>query len=405
MISSLLQVLWFLAVIAGGVAVLEAYLYAHFHWYDRRGFVPVSVFAVAAAGTLCAAAWGGFSMPGEKLGSLALALAASETCVALFFQHVVRGRAALPYMLLAPGLLGLLLLIAYPLAFEVYLAFHDLKLTTVRHWTLTGELPFVGVNQFIKVFITSPLSEVTFWALFGRTVWWTVINVFFHVVGGFALALLLNQVTRLKGLYRMLLVIPWAMPQVVAVLALRGEFHSQYGFVNIMLGKLVELLPFLGPGFLGMKSGIGPVQWLSLHPFLTCTLINVWLGIPFMMVIILGGLQSISRHYYDAAAIDGANAWQRFRHVTLPLIRPVLAPAITLGTIWTFNNINVIYLVTGQAGGTEDADILVSALYKAAFTYYRFSYSAAFAIVIFVILFVFSMCWNRFSKGSESVYG
>jgi len=386
MINSLLQVLWFLAVIAAGVAALEAYLYVHFYQYDRKGFVLGSAATVTAAGVIAAVFTG--AEPGRLL-ALGGALVLSQTCVALFFRHVVRGKGGLAYMLLAPGLLGLLLLIAYPLVFEVYLAFHDLKLTTVRHWTLTGELPFVGLKQFFRVFTSSPLSAVTFWALLGRTLWWTFINVFFHVVGGFGLALLLNRVTRFKGFYRMLLVIPWAMPQVVAVLAMRGEFHSQYGFINIMLGKL----------------GIAPIQWLSHHPFLTCTLINVWLGIPFMMVIILGGLQSISRHYYDAAAIDGASAWQQFRHVTLPLIRPVLAPAVTLGTIWTFNNINVIYLVTGQAGGTEDADILVSALYKAAFTYYRFSYSAAFAIVIFVILFTFSMLWNRFAKGSESVYG
>jgi arabinogalactan oligomer/maltooligosaccharide transport system permease protein len=189
------------------------------------------------------------------------------------------------------------------------------------------------------------------------------------------------------------------MPQVVAILALRGEFHSQYGFINIMLARLIKALPFLA------GWGVGPVEWLSRHPLLTCTLINVWLGIPFMMVIILGGLQSISKHYYDAAAIDGASAWQQLRHITLPLLRPVLGPAVTLGAVWTFNNINVIYLVTGQAGGSEDADILVSALYKAAFTFYRYSYSAALALVIFGILFAGSLLWLKFSKSSESVYG
>jgi arabinogalactan oligomer/maltooligosaccharide transport system permease protein len=178
------------------------------------------------------------------------------------------------------------------------------------------------------------------------------------------------------------------MPQVVAVLALRGEFHSQYGFIDIMLGRL----------------GLAPVEWLTRHAFLTCTIINVWLGVPFMMVVILGGLQSISRHYYDAAEIDGASTLQQFRMITLPLIKPVLAPAVTLGTLWTFNNVNVIYLVTGQEGGVGDADILVSALYKAAFTYYRYSYSAAFALVIFLLLFGFSAAWLRVTRGAESLY-
>lgn len=321
------------------------------------------------------------------LALIALAIAALELVLAGVFK-LTRTKHSLAYMLLAPAFAGLAILILYPLAYEVYLAFHDLKLTTVMEWRRTGHLPFVGFKHFLKVFTSSPLSGVTFWRLLLRTIGWTVLNVSFHVAGGLALALLLNRVKWGRGIYRTVLVIPWAMPQVVAVLALRGEFHSQYGFVNIALGHL----------------GIAPVQWLTAHPFLTCSLINIWLGIPFMMVIILGGLQSISSHYYDAAAIDGASAFQQFRMITLPLIRPVLAPAVTLGAVWTFNNINVIYLVTGQAGGTEDADILVSALYKSAFTYYRYSYSAALALIIFVLLFAFSTIWMKATKGADSVH-
>ncbi|MEI7529040.1 MAG: sugar ABC transporter permease, partial [Elusimicrobiota bacterium] len=280
-------------------------------------------------------------------------------------------------------------LLVYPFVFEVYLSFHDLKLTTIMMWKNTGTLPFVGITQYIKVFTTSPLSEVTFWALLLRTLVWTFTNVFFHVAGGFILALMLNNHIKFKGAYRTLLVIPWAMPQVVAVLAMRGEFHAQYGFVNIFLVKLVHLLPFLA------SLGVGPVQWVSDYPLITCTLINIWLGIPFMMVVILGGLQSISSSYYDAADIDGASYFQKLRYITLPLVRPVMMPAVTLGTVWTFNNINVIYLVTGQSGGTEQADILVSALYKAAFTYNRYSYSAAFAIIVFAMLFFFSVFYLK----------
>jgi arabinogalactan oligomer/maltooligosaccharide transport system permease protein len=373
--SSVIEVLRFVLLIAFAAAALEGYLYLHFHEHRRPWFLP----ATAAAAALLAA-----------LHSSQAALAAGllQACSAFFFQRVVRGRHALPFMLLAPGALGLALLVAYPLGFEVYLAFTDLKLTTVMRWSRTGEIPFAGFKHFVKVFTSSPLSEVSFWRLLLRTALWTFVNVSCHVAGGFALALLLHRKLRLKGLYRTLLVIPWAMPQVVAVLAWKGEFHSQFGFVNAALGRL----------------GLWPVEWLTRHAFLTCCLVNVWLGIPFMMVIILGGLQSISQHYYDAAAIDGASAFQQFRAITLPLIKPVLAPAVTLGTVWTFNNINVIYLLTGQAGGIEDADILVSALYKAAFTYYRYSFSAAFAIVIFAFLFAFAMAWLKWTRAAESAY-
>ncbi|MCX5790160.1 MAG: sugar ABC transporter permease [Elusimicrobia bacterium] len=380
LLGSIIEVARFVAVIFFAIALLEAYLYVHFHLYDRRWFLPACVLAAAAAGLGAARLWAP-----DRFFELGLAAAMVETALAFGFIRL-RGRYALAYMMLAPAILGLTLLIIYPLCFEVYLSFHDLKLTTIMQWSRTGALPFVGIKHFVKVFTSSPLSEVSFWQLFLRTIWWTFINVFFHVTGGFALALLLNHKIKLKGIYRTFLIIPWAMPQVVAVLAMRGEFHSQYGFINITIQRAIDWLPLLG------KAGLHPIQWLTQHPFLTCSVINIWLGIPFMMVVILGGLQY------------GASAFQQFRMITLPLIKPVLAPAVTLGTVWTFNNINVIYLVTGQAGGTEDADIMVSALYKASFSFYRYSYSAAFAIVIFFILFAFAMAWLKWTRGTESVY-
>lgn len=381
-LRSVWEVTWFILLIGAGVAALEGYFYYHFKYWERRWFFPVALAVFPAAALVAASA---------LLGSYEFRLwswfLAAEAAVAGFFRVFVKGRHTVPYLLLAPAFTGLALLLVYPFVFEVYLSFHDLKLTTIMMWKNTGKLPFVWFDQYVKVFTTSPLSEVSFWALLGRTFLWTFTNVFFHVAGGFALALLLNNSIRFKGAYRTLLVIPWAMPQVVAVLAMRGEFHATNGFVNIVLGKLAAAFPFLA------SLGVGPVQWLSDYPLLTCTLINVWLGIPFMMVVILGGLQSISSSYYDAADIDGASYFQKLRFITLPLIKPVLMPAVTLGTVWTFNNINVIYLVTGQAGGTEQADILVSALYKAAFTYNRYSYSAAFALVVFALLFFVSVTY------------
>ena len=381
-LRSIYEVTGFIVLIALGVAALEGYFYYHFKFHDRSWFFPAALLAFPAlALAVSAAVTGGFQ---PRLWSWFLM---AELLVLAGFKYAVKGRHTVPYLLLAPAFVGLALLLVYPFVFEVYLSFHDLKLTTIMMWKNTGKIPFAGLDQYVKVFTTSPLSEVSFWALLGRTLLWTFSNVFFHVAGGFALALLLNNAIRFKGFYRTLLVIPWAMPQVVAVLAMRGEFHSQNGFVNIILSKLTAAFPFLA------SLGIGPVQWLSDYPLLTCTIINVWLGIPFMMVVILGGLQSISSSYYDAADIDGASYFQKLRFITLPLIKPVLMPAVTLGTVWTFNNINVIYLVTGQAGGTEQADILVSALYKAAFTYNRYSYSAAFAIVVFALLFFISVTY------------
>ncbi|HCC46729.1 MAG TPA: sugar ABC transporter permease [Elusimicrobia bacterium] len=381
-LKSIYEVAGFIVLIALGVGALEGYFYYHFKYWDRPWFFPAALAAFPAAAVVAASA-----ITGSYAFSLWVYFLLAETAIAAAFRYAVKGRHTVPYLLLAPAFVGLALLLVYPFVFEVYLSFHDLKLNTIMMWKNTGTIPFAGLSQYVKVFTTSPLSEVTFWELLGRTLVWTFSNVFFHVLGGFALALLLNNSIRFKGVYRTFLVIPWAMPQVVAVLAMRGEFHSQYGFVNIVITKLLAVFPFLA------SLGVAPVQWLSDYPLLTCTIINIWLGIPFMMVVILGGLQSISSSYYDAADIDGASYFQKLRFITVPLIKPVLMPAVTLGTVWTFNNINVIYLVTGQAGGTEQADILVSALYKAAFTYNRYSYSAAFAIVVFALLFFISVTY------------
>ncbi len=398
-VASLTEVFQMVFFVLWSVFLVEAYLYLHFKKYGEKWFTPAMLVGVPLAGLVYAITAVGPAIPGSIMAAIVMYAFLVELAAIPFFKLVVRGRYSLPLMMIAPGFIGLAMLIVYPLVFEFYLAFHDLKLTTLKVWAETGSIPFMGFQNFVDVFVKSPLSEVTFWRLLLRTLGWTFVNVFFHVAGGFALALILNNEIKMKGLYRTLLVIPWAMPQVVAVLAMRGEFHSQYGFINVMIERTLAVMPWLS------HLGIQKVEWLSQHPFLTCTLINVWLGIPFMMVVILGGLQSIPKSYYEAASIDGASAVQKFWNITLPLMRPVLAPAVTLGTIWTFNNINIIYLVTGQAGGTEEADILVSALYKAAFTYNRFSYSAAFAIVIFAILFLVSMLWLKYSKGTDSAYG
>ncbi len=387
---SLGQVLSFMLLIAAAIASVELYLWAHFKYHDKNSifyacallFTMFAAFILKAAGFLTANAF--------------LLFLLFEIFLIFASKKLLKGKKYLPYLLSAPAFLGLAALLMYPFIFQIYLSFHDLKLTTIMQWKETGSIPFAGFKQYLAVFTVPPLAEAGFFKLLWRTLGWTFINVFFHVLGGLTLALMLSEITRLKGVYRTLLVIPWAMPQVVAVLAMRGEFHSQYGFVNVMIKKALDIFPWLA------SLGVAPVNWLSDYPLLTCIIINIWLGIPFMTVIILGGLQSISKSYYDAAEIDGAGYFQKLFYITMPLIKPVLMPAVTLGTVWTFNNINVIYLVTGQAGGTEQADILVSALYKAAFTYNRYSYSAAFAMVIFLILFAISISYSKiFSERKE----
>jgi arabinogalactan oligomer/maltooligosaccharide transport system permease protein len=223
------------------------------------------------------------------------------------------------------------------------------------------------------------LQQATFFQVMWQTVLWTVLNVTFHVLGGLGLALLLHRQMRGKGIYRALIVLPWATPQIVALAVWRTELHSEFGMVNQLLAGIgVE-----GPGWL-----IDPF-W----NFFAMVMVNVWLGIPFMMVILLGGLQSIPSDLYEAAEIDGASSRQSFRHITLPLLAPVLTPAIILGVVWTFNNFNVPFVINQNE--LETSDTLVTGLFRAAFQYNRYGFAGAYAFVIFAILLLFVIFYVR----------
>jgi len=310
---------------------------------------------------------------------------AVEIIIYLVLGKVLKSKHTLPYMLLAPAAVGLALLVVYPIGYEIRLAFTNMSLRHFRDYTLSL---MQGIDNFQLAFTAPVLKQAMFFPVLGRTILWTAVNVVFHVAGGMGLALLLNRPLRGRGLYRTLLVFPWAIPQVIAVLAWRGEFHFEYGFVNVMLRSL----------------GLQPIQWYadSFWNFAAACITNIWLGIPFMMVIILGGLQSIPSEFYEAAEMDGASGWQQFRAITLPMLRPVLTPAIILGVIWTFNNFNVPFLINRNE--LETTDILVTALFRAAFEYNRYGFSAAFAMITFLFLFAFALVYIRATGGLRGVY-
>ncbi len=318
----------------------------------------------------------------------------------------------LPYLLVLPALIGILFLIIYPFLFEIKLAFSNASLGTQATKNAQYGLIY-GWDNLKTLFTGKVAKDAMFFEVFGRTILWTVINVTFHVVGGMILALLLHRPMKLQGFYRTLLIFPWAVPTTIAAMALRNEFDSRYGLFNILLTNLntwlvnvshgTASIPLLGDMFTWLGSNIGPVSWKqdAFWAFISVLISNIWLGIPFMSVIILGGLQSISKEYYEAAEIDGATKFQQFRNITLPLLRPVLTPAIILGVVWTFNKFDVIYLIT-QGGPQEKTDILVSSMYKAAFSFYRYGFTAMFALVIFVILLIFTLIYLRASGGLKS---
>ena len=284
------------------------------------------------------------------------------------------------YIFVLPAFLGVFVVVIFPFIYNVLISLSNLSLKTFQSWEL------VGFHHYIYLF-----KEKVFYTVFLKTVIWTVVNIFFHVSIGIFLAVLINRTLPAKKTLRTLMIIPWALPQYISALTWRGMFNQEYGSINLMLNKYLHM---------------NPVQWLS-QPFETfsaCIMTNIWLGFPFMMVIALGGLQSISSDLYEAAEVDGANRWQQFINITLPMLKPVMIPAIILGTVWTFNNINVVWLVSNGGEPSDMTHILVSYVYKAAFNLYRYGYASALSSVIFIILLIFGLIFMKKLKATSSVY-
>jgi len=281
-------------------------------------------------------------------------------------------------LLVLPAAVVIAAVVVYPFVYNLVLSFSNMSLLHIRDWQL------IGPRQYQKV-----LSEPRFYTILWKTLVWTVVNVSFHVTIGVALALILHEKIPGRRLFRTLLILPWAIPPVVTALTWRGMFHYEYGAVNLILTKVFAQTP---------------VQWLNdpLGTFAACIMTNIWLGFPFMMVVALGGLQSIPHELYEAALIDGAGPWQRFRTVTLPMLRPVMTPAIVLGFVWTFNKVDIVWLVSNGGEPADSTHILVSYVYRAAFNLYRYGYAAAFSVIIFLILVAFSVTFlRRMQRGAE----
>ncbi|MBM4389162.1 MAG: sugar ABC transporter permease, partial [Deltaproteobacteria bacterium] len=195
---------------------------------------------------------------------------------------------------------------------------------------------------------------------------------------------------RLRGFYRVILILPWAIPSYITALIWKWMFSFHGGPVNGML----EMIGF------GKVDWFGSSFWTN---FAANLVTNIWLGFPFMMVVSLGALQSIPAELYEAADIDGAGRWHKFTKITLPLLKPALFPAVILGTIWTFNMFNVIYLVSGGAPDNE-TNILITEAYRAFRVLRRFGLAAAYSLIIFVILFAYTWFTNRYTKATGGAY-
>ena len=301
------------------------------------------------------------------------------------------------YAYIAPAIVGTTLLVFFPFFYGIALSFTD---SNIYNTNLPLSELWIGLRNYTSIlgdfgFMRRAadghwvFNYLNFYWTFLFTVIWTITNVTWGVSFGLLLALVLNtKGLALRPIYRVLLILPWAMPNYITALIWKGMFHRQFGVVNQVLAIF----------------GAEPLSWFD-RPFtsyLTALATNGWLSFPFMMVVSLGALQSIPADLYEAARVDGASRWQQFRAITLPSLRPALVPAIILSVVWTFNMFNIIYLVTaGEPGGSTE--ILITQAYKYAFQRYQYGYAAAYATIIFGILLVYGSIQNRVTRATEAL--
>ena len=271
----------------------------------------------------------------------------------------------------APSLLLIGLMVIFPIFYTFYISLTNMN---VYHWF---DFTVIGLDNYVRalfVFDSGFLSALL------ATILWTVVNMVLQLVIAFILANLLNvKKLRLRGLYKTILMFPWAMPGYVGILLWKtGMFNTQFGLLNQWMNKL----------------GFAAVRWLSsdVSAFLCCTVVNLWLALPFMIMIMDGALQSIDKSYYESARLDGAGAIARARYITVPAMRPIIAPAVIITIFTTFKQFDVVYLLTQQAGAKTGSGFhtILTYAYENAFITNNYGYSSAISMIIFALLLIFS---------------
>jgi N,N'-diacetylchitobiose transport system permease protein len=293
-----------------------------------------------------------------------------------FAERVQRASAklTLPVILLLPAVVIIVGLVGYPLVRTIYLSFTDTRLGDLINGTGT----WVGLENYKEVFTDEQLR-----ASLVNTVVFGTACVIGTMALGMAVALLLNQRLRFNWFFSLAVLLPWAVPALAASSIFKWLFDDRYGFVNWAL---------VGIGFDRFRD----FAWFADREsaYVAMFVVVVWQSFPFIALSLLAGLQTIPKDTLDAASVDGANAMQRFRLVTLPLLRPILAVLVVFSTIWDFKIFDQVYvLAQGVPGRTADTAAVTS--YREAFALGHFGVGAAIATVLFVVLLAFSIAYVK----------
>jgi ABC-type sugar transport system permease subunit len=286
----------------------------------------------------------------------------------------------IPYILILPSILFLIAIELYPLAVGISEAF--LYHNRVQPWATQ----FIGLQNFETALNTHDVQLAL------RTSFIMVLGIVaLSYALGLLAAILLNQKLRGKAIYRALILVPWIIPPVVSYISWQWMLNDQSGAINLVLMRL------------GLINPIDPIIWLA-DPNLamvSIVIVGSWSRFPFMMITMLAALSAISDDVHEAAALDGANRWQRFRDITFPLILPVSVISTLLQAIWTFNDFALPFVLTG--GGPANATTtLVLLAYKEAFRQFNIGYGTSLAVISMVLMLALGTVYLRLQSRQET---
>lgn len=274
------------------------------------------------------------------------------------------------WIMMAPAIIMLLIIAVYPVLRTFWLSLHEMVLTDPG-----SGYPFIGLENYIEIFKDErALASILF------TLKFTVATVVLELLIGFAAALVMNKAFRGRGLVRAAILIPWAIPTSVSAMMWKFIYNDQYGLFNDILYKL---------GIIDNYQA-----WLSTADgsFMALVITDVWKTAPYMALLILAGLQIIPEELYEAAKIDGANIFQRFRYVTIPNVKGTVLVALLFRTLDAFRVYDLVSVMTGGANQTESVSLYA---YNNLMKFLDFGYGSAMAVLVFVIVFIISLIYMR----------
>lgn len=278
-----------------------------------------------------------------------------------------------------PALLYMLIFVGYPIVSNFVLSFQDVTVKTIN----AAVKPFVGLANYVKLFQDSVLQH-SVW----NTLLFTVLSLLLQFSLGFLLALFFTKKFSFSKPVRGLLMMPWMIPVTITALMFKFMFSSNVGIINQVLQSLQIITQ--------------PVDWLTSPNTAMFALIftNIWIGIPFNMILLSSGLTLIPKELYESAAIDGANKVQTFFRITVPLLKPTIQSVLILGFVYTFKVFDLVYVMT-NGGPVNSTHLLSTYSYKLSFSLFKYSQGATAANILFVILFCVSLLYLKLVYSDE----